>query len=90
MLRQLGATTTNKYRFYYTTTHNSTDCSDKEIIQARNKYKLDRRLQMRQAKEEKNAASVEKIHIHESIRAVFVAQFKKGSPLTSLTLAKLY
>ncbi|KAK7708671.1 hypothetical protein SLS63_013441 [Diaporthe eres] len=90
MLRQLSAAATNECRFYYATTHDSADCPDKEVIQARDKHKLDRRLQIRQAKEEKAAASVEKVHIHESIRAVFAAQLKEGSPLTSLTLAELY
>lgn len=90
MLRQLGATTTNECRFCYATTHDSATCPDKEAIQARDKRKLDRRLHMKQAREDKAAAAVEEVHMPESIRAVFADQLEEGSPLTSLTLGELY
>lgn len=90
MLRQLGAAAPTECRFCYATTHDSSTCPDKEVIQGRDKRKLDRRLHMRQAKEEKAAASVEEVHMHENVRAVFAAQLREGSPLTSFTLAELY
>lgn len=90
MLRQLSTTVKTECQFCYSTSHNSSTYPDKKVIQARSKHRLDRRLQIRQAKEEKAATSVKKVHMHNSIRAVFTTQLKEGSPLTSSTLTELY